>query len=119
MATDEDVRVIADDNDYTAVVGPVRGINPETAEEDLYHGDDVVGFITDDPESNTPLGGLTDAAPEVGNSGRYVVTLDGEAIAAALAALADNDTVYRVVRSPGNFRRVDALTYRKTLPSDE
>lgn len=109
---------IVDDNDFVEIVGPVRGRDPATGERELYHGVDVIAFVTGDPLSNVPIGTLSYAASEIGSTGRYPVLFDGAAIKADLAAEEDGATLFRVIQSPGNFRVVDALTYKKSRPSD-
>lgn len=109
--------VIVDDNDYVEVV-QIRGTSPVTGRREGYHIPDVVGFITDAPGSNTPIGSLTVAATEIEDTGHWSVTFDGGQITTSLAAKADGDVVYRVIRSPNNFRVVDPVTYKKTRPSD-
>jgi hypothetical protein len=118
MTRDEDENIIVDDNDYVDIAGPIWGTNPGSGARDLYHGADVVGFIAASANSNTPIGGLTYASAEIGETGKYPIAFDGADITSALAALADGTVVYRVIRAPGNFRVYKTLTYRKARPDD-
>ena len=111
--------VIVDDNDYVEFAGPIKGRDPLTGALTAYHGTDVEGFITSDPLTNVPVGTLHYASGEIGTSARYPVVFDGAAVTASMAAAADGDTFFRVIRSTtGNFRVVDPVIYKKTRPSD-
>ena len=111
-------RYIYDDNDYVEFAGPIKGLDPTTGDRELYHGADVVALIAATAASNTPIGGLTQAVAEHGDTGRYLFAFDGAAITAALSALADGAVVYRVLRAPGNFRVAQPLVYKKVRPPD-
>lgn len=108
---------IIDDNDYVEVA-TIRGLSPTSGQVELYHGIDVEAFITDAENSNTPIGTLTFACIEIGDTGQYGLAFDGDDITTSLAAKADGDILYRVIRSTQqNFRVVDPVTYRKTRSS--
>jgi acetoacetate decarboxylase len=110
--------IIADYNDYSGVVGPIRGLDPDTGERELYHGTDITVFITAATDSDTPIGTLTYAANEIGETAKYPFGFDGADIATSMAALADGTKVYRVVRNgDGSIRIWRELTYKKTRES--
>jgi len=118
MSHEDEELVIADDNDYIEIAGPVTGKSPVSGVRELFHSTDVVAFITSSPTSNTPIGTLSYNSTEIGTSAKYPIAFDGDDVTTSLAALDDGATVYRVVRSPGNWRIVTEVTYRKTRPAD-
>jgi hypothetical protein len=110
--------IIADYNDYSGVVGPIRGWNPDSAERELYHGTDIEVFIAATSASDTPIGTLTHAASEIGETGKFPFGFDGEEIATSMAAVSDGTKVYRIVRNgDGSIRIWRELTYKKTRES--
>lgn len=106
-------------NDYVAPTRPIVGTNPTTLRRELYHSTDVVAFITDTPGSNTPIGGLSTACPEVGTTARYAIVFQAAVVDLALGGLDDGAVVYRVLTGPGDLRVEDPLTLRHIRPSDE
>lgn len=111
------VREIYLHNDFLEIAGPVTGRGEDGVRE-KYHSADVVFFITATSGSDTPIGGLSGSAPEIGETARYAVVFEAADIDDALGELADGTTVYRVVQSPGDFRVEDPLrvrTVRRTV----
>ncbi len=110
-------RAIYIDNAWLEIIGPVSGINPATWRHELYHSDVVVAWITEESGSDDPVGGLEVSCPEIGDTAAYPVVFTGAALTAALDALAEGATLFRVVESPGDFRVEDELVLRKVRPS--
>jgi hypothetical protein len=108
----------ADYNDFSGIVGPIRGINPGTGVREVYHGSDLTVFIALTNESDAvAVGTLTYTPTEIGATGKYPFGFDGDEIATSLEEVADGTTVYRIVSTPSGIRVWRALTYKKTRES--
>ena len=104
-------------NDYLAYTAPIYGRDPDDGVRKLYHSVSMSCIITDTAGSDTPIGGLSKAAPEIGTSGRYLVHFDASEVDANLGALTDGTIVYRVLKGPNDLRVEDPLTFRTIRPS--
>ncbi len=108
---------IADYNDYIGIIGPIRGMDPEDGERQLYHGTDISVLISleNDPETDTPVGTLIYSPNEIGETAKYPFGFDGSEIASSMADVDDGTEVFRIVRNAaGNIRIYLPITYRKT-----
>lgn len=109
--------VIAKDNDLTFEVGPIRGRNPTNNVIEDWTGTTVSGWITTDPVSDVPIGGVT-AIATVSAAATFVPSFqasDVNTILAAAGGLTDEMPMYFVYKGAGDFRRYKPLVYRTAL----
>lgn len=108
---------IAKDNDLTFEIGPIRGRNPTTNAIEDWTGTTVTAWITIDPISDTPLGGVSAVASVSAAAATFVVSFQASEVNAVLAAtsLTEGMTFYAVCRGTGDFRRVIPLVYHTYL----
>jgi len=104
-------------NDFFEIAGPIWERDGDSGERALHHDVDCVAFITATAGTDTPIGGLSVACPEIDETAKYIIEFDADDVDTDLGALADGTTVYRVFTSPGVFRVEDALRVRKVRPS--
>jgi len=115
-------RVVYPYNDELIVLSPtISQRNPATGITErvpVTGRNDVTVFLstTQDMGTATPLGGLTVTLTEQGTTGTYTGTMDGQAKATALAAVADGTTLYRHIRVGTDARRVVPCVYRTVRP---
>ncbi len=107
-------------NDDTVIARPtIFRANSSTGVDEtvpLTGRTDGVAFLstTEDIDSSTALSGCTVNLVEVGSTGVYQGVIEGSAKATALAATADNTTLYRHVQFGSDYRRVASVLYRKS-----